>query len=302
MKTTCLMTWRNTKLFFRDKGMLLTSLVTPLILLLLYTTFLAEVFRDSVALAIPAGVTVDDNLIDGFVGGQLFSSLLAVSCVTVAFCANFLQIQDKVTGAWGDLTIAPVKPAAIAASYYIAGLFSTLLIALVGVAGCLVYIGIIGWYLSFVDILLIFLDVFLLSMFGTALSSCINLFLSTQGQMSAVGTIVSAGYGFICGAYMPISQFGEGLQKAMAFFPGTYGTSLLRNHALAGVFREMEAQSVPAPVIDGLRDSVDCNIYFPGMDSPVSVGVMYVVLFATVALLLGLFVLFAYLKTREKKK
>ena len=30
--------------------------------------------------------------------------------------------------------------------------------------------------------------------------------LTTQGQLSAVGTIVSAGYGFICGAYMPISN------------------------------------------------------------------------------------------------
>ena len=36
--------------------------------------------------------------------------------------------------------------------------------------------------------------------------------LTTQGQLSAVGTIVSAGYGFICGAYMPISNFDSGLQ------------------------------------------------------------------------------------------
>ena len=40
--------------------------------------------------------------------------------------------------------------------------------------------------------------------------------------MSAVGTIVSAGYGFICGAYMPISNFGKGLQKGLSYVPVSY--------------------------------------------------------------------------------
>ena len=38
---------RNTKLFFKDKGLFFTSLITPLILLVLYTTFLSNVYKDS---------------------------------------------------------------------------------------------------------------------------------------------------------------------------------------------------------------------------------------------------------------
>ena len=34
---------RNCRLFFKDKGMLFTSLITPVILLVLYATFLAKV-------------------------------------------------------------------------------------------------------------------------------------------------------------------------------------------------------------------------------------------------------------------
>ena len=45
-----------------------------------------------------------------------------------------------------------------------------------------------------------------LVLFGTVLSGIVCYPLQTQGQMSAVCTIVSAGYGFICGAYMPISN------------------------------------------------------------------------------------------------
>ncbi|HBJ18379.1 MAG TPA: ABC transporter, partial [Clostridiales bacterium] len=32
---------RNTKLFFKDRGMFFSSLITPMILLVLYVTFLA---------------------------------------------------------------------------------------------------------------------------------------------------------------------------------------------------------------------------------------------------------------------
>ena len=90
---------RNCKLFFKDKGMFFTSLITPLILLVLYSTFLGSIYRDSFVSAMPAGFSLDDALIDATVGGQLISSLLAVSCVTVAFCSNLLMVQDKVSGA-----------------------------------------------------------------------------------------------------------------------------------------------------------------------------------------------------------
>ena len=50
---------RNIKLFFKDKGMFFSSLITPLILLLLYATFLAKVYRDSFTAALPAGFLLD---------------------------------------------------------------------------------------------------------------------------------------------------------------------------------------------------------------------------------------------------
>lgn len=34
---------RNRKLFFKDKGMLFSSMITPLILIVLYATFIAHI-------------------------------------------------------------------------------------------------------------------------------------------------------------------------------------------------------------------------------------------------------------------
>lgn len=279
---------RNIKMFFKDKGLFFTSLITPLILLVLYITFLGNVYRDSFEMAFPQGMEIPGKLLDAAVGGQLLSSLLAVCCVTVAFCSNMLMVQDKVTGARKDFMVTPVKGTTLALGYYVATLVSTLIICLIATGAGLLYLGKVGWYLSGNDVALLVLDVFLLVMFGVALSSIINFFLSTQGQISAVGSIVSSMYGFICGAYMPISQFSEGLQKALSFLPGTYATSLLRNHALRGVFEGLEADGYPSEVIEVLRDVIDCNVYF--FDEKVGVPAMYWILGVSVVVLIGIYV------------
>ena len=291
---------RNIKLYFKDKGMFFSSLITPVILLVLYATFLKKVYDDSFRAAVAAaGATVSDKLLNGCVGGQLVSSLLAVSCVTVAFCSNLLMIKDKTSGARHDLTAAPVHYGTLGLGYYLASLASTLIVSFVSLAVCLRYLQAVGWYITAADAALMALDVLLLTMFGTALSSCVNSLLSTDGQASAVGTIVSAGYGFICGAYMPISNFGEGLQRVLSFLPGTYGTSLLRNHAMRGVFDAMSDKGFPAEVVDAIRDSVDCNIYF--FDKKVGEAEMYMILCGSVVLLICLCVALNIRAGRKKK-
>ena len=298
MSTLKALIHRNVKLFFKDKGMFFTSLITPAILLVLYVSFLGNVYRDSFVSNLPTGLSIDDALIDALVGTQLISSILAVSCVTVSFCSNFLMVQDKANGTIKDLKIAPVRSSLLSISYYIATLASTLIICYIALALCLLYLSVVGWFLSLTDVLLLIVDVFLLVMFGTALSSVINFFLSTQGQISAVGSIVSAGYGFICGAYMPISSFSEGLQRMISFLPGTYATSLFRNHALNGVLESIKNDRAPMPIpVDGFKDMLDCNIYF--FDNQVSIGAMYIVLICSVALLVGAYVLINALK-KEK--
>ena len=280
---------RNIKLFFKDKGMFFTSLITPAILLVLYVTFLGNVYRDSFTSNLPNSLKLSESIIEGLVGGQLISSILAVSCVTVAFCSNFLMVQDKANGTIRDLRISPVKSATLSLSYYVATLLSTLIICFAATGICLTYVAIVGWNMLLADIFFLFLDILLLVLFGTALSSIINFFLSTQGQISAVGTIISAGYGFICGAYMPISSFGEGLQKIISFLPGTYGTSLIRNHTMQGALAEMQNQGIPTEVIEKLKDSLDCNLYFFG--SHVNIGTMYIILSITIFVLIGIYVL-----------
>ena len=110
-----------------------------------------------------------------------------------------------------------------------------------------------GWYMNAADVLWVLFDMILLVLFGSTLSSIISFPLTTQGQLSAVGTIVSAGYGFICGAYMPISNYGSGIQKALSYLPRA------------------------------IRDTLDCNPVFHG--NVVSVNQMIGIMMGSIAVL-----------------
>ena len=291
---------RNVKLFFKDKGLFFTALITPMILLVLYATFLKGVYENAFLAMIPDGIEVSKDVMNGLVGGQLVSSLLSVSCVTVAFCSNFLMVQDRANGVIRDLKMTPVTPAKLAVGYYGATLFATLIICYTATVISLLYLAAVGFYLSAVDAALLFLDVTLLSLFGVALSSVVNFFLTTQGQISAVGSVISSSYGFICGAYMPISSFGTFLQRAVTFLPGTYGTSLLRTHAMRGTLEKMHSDGLPSELTEALADSVDMNLYFFG--SRVEEYAMYIILIGAVTLLVGAYVALNIFKSRSESK
>ena len=121
------LTVRNSKLYFKDKGAFFSSLITPIILLVLFVTFLNKVYRESFFFFFSVGEKVADKLIDGTVGAQLFSSLLAVSCITVSFCCNMVMVSDKASGVRSDFTVSPVKSSVLSMSYYIATFVSSLL-------------------------------------------------------------------------------------------------------------------------------------------------------------------------------
>lgn len=297
MKTLLILVKRNTKIFFKDRGMFFTSLITPAILLVLYTTFLKGLYKDTFMSNLPEGFTVSENIIDSLVSSQLISSILAVSCVTVAFCSNFLMVMDKYNGTLKDLSITPVRPSILASGYYLSNLFSTLIICYAAYGISIGYVSVVGSYISVSDALYLFLDVTLLALFGASLSSVINFFLSTQGQISAVGTIISAGYGFLCGAYMPISSFGSGLRKILLFFPGTYGTALVRTHSMNGALTELENEGVPHEVITSFKDALDCNLYISG--NAVSIPFMYLILGGTIAILVFVYILLNVLKKNK---
>lgn len=299
IKQTAAFTARNIRVFFKDRGTFISALISPLVILLLYVLFLHGVLKDTFTHNI-GELVIDAELINGFVASFEVSSILAVCGVTVAFVANMSMVDDRVTGVRADLDVSPAPRSTLVLGYYFATFVITLSICFVTLAVGFIYIAASGWAMSAGDCFCVILDVVLNSAFGTALSSVVCYFLKSKSAITAVSTIVSTVYGFICGAYYPISQFATGIANTVMCLPGTYFTALLRSHFMSAFGGEFIAAGIPDAAAKGILDSLDVNVYFFG--SSVPIWVMYLVAAAAVAALIALFVLLNTVKIKKKRK
>ena len=294
---------RNTKCYFKNKFMYFTSLITPLILFVLYVTFLRNIYIGSFKnISADFGVTIEGRVLNGITGAWLLSSILSVSSFTVAFCSNIIMAEDKMNSTINDFNVSPVRKTTIAFSYFISNFLVTFIVIISIMLVGHIYLAIIGWYIPVWDAFMIIVDCICGILFGTLLAGIIESFISTQGGISAISTLVSSMYGFVCGAYMPLSQFSEGLRNVLGLWPGTYGVGIMRNHYMNGYVEEIgktiEDPAVAEATLKGIKDGFDANIYVFG--NQVSLGAMYGILLGACAVLLAGYIALVILKSKKK--
>lgn len=278
---------RNCLLFFQDRAMVLTAMVAPMILVVLYLTFLSDIYRDTLTSALAPYGAVETEVLEGWIGGWIFSCLLAVSCTTTAFTCTQVMAEDKIQGMEKDFALTVLPKSMRMLSYFVSSALGTCIIQLAVLLLGFFYLAVQGWYLSGPDMAALILDVCLLSLFGTALSLCIQVCLKTNGQMKAASTLVCSLYGFLCGAYMPIAQFSGTIQTVLSFLPSTYGASLLHLHFTRQAYAAMEEQ-VPAQVIDELKKAFDTQLSLS--NHVLGQGAMYGIVLSGILLFCFLFI------------
>lgn len=290
---------RNTKCYFKDKVSFFMSLITPLILLFLFMTFLRNVYIEIFESAFPEGFSVDKKIVNGIAGAWLMSSILGVSSVTVAFCSNLVMVDDKIQSCINDFKVSPVKPTTISFAYFASNFFVTFIVMMCAMLIGHIYLGAVGWYITAGDAFLIVVDCICCILFGSLLAGIVESFISSQGAMSAVATLVSSMYGFICGAYMPISSFSTGLQNVLALLPGTYSVGIIRTHYMSGYLEAMLDSGLPEQSVTSIKEAFDMNISAFGNN--VSLGAMYGIVLGSCALLLIAYVTIIIIRNKLKK-
>ncbi len=295
------LTLRNMKCYFKDKFLFFVSLITPMILLVLFVTFLRTVYIDSFnGIFAMFGFEAEEKIVNGLAGSWLLSSVMSVCAVTVAICSNAVMIQDKIDGVVNDLRTSPVKGTTLSLSYFIANFLVTLIVMLSVLIVGFVYLAIVGWYIPFKNVMMILVDTLCCVLFGTLFAGVIESFISTQGALSAVSTLVSSLYGFICGAYMPLSQFASGVRNVICVLPGTYSVGIMRNHFMSGYVEELGRLGLPYEGQQALLDGFDGNIYIGETQMPL--WSMYVILLGTCALLLAAYISIVILQNKRHAK
>ena len=273
---------RNTKCYFKDKVTFFMSLITPLILLVLFVTFLRNVYIESFKTALSENnLEINNRIIEG-----------------IAFCSNVIMIEDKINSAVNDFNVSPVNKTTVSIAYFVSNFFVTFIVLMCVMIIGHIYLASVGWYIEVGDVFMIIVDCICGILFGTLLAGVVESFVTTQGGLSAVVTLVSSMYGFICGAYMPISSFSKGLQNFLCMLPGTYSVGILRNHYMSGYISALSEAGVPTEALNSVKDSFDANLYVFGNNVPL--GAMYGILLGTCAVLLAVYITIVFVKNKRR--
>ncbi len=289
------LTLRDIKIYFKDKMVFLVSLITPMILLVLFITFLKTTYEDTI-LNIVGDFSISNKLLNAFSGGWLLSSVLATSCVTVSFCSGIMTL-DKISKADIDFKVTPVNKSLITFAYVFSNYIATLIVCFILLIIGLIYLSIIGFYLNFIDILLIIANILLTSLFATLIANIIWSFTKSQGVVSGICTLLSALYGFICGAYMPIDSMGEIFKIFTSFLPGTYSTILFRKGFLNSVLNAME-KDLPNEIVNAIANSFDVNMSF--FNQNINILTMFLVSIISIIIASIILILISYFKDKSK--
>ncbi|WP_022767328.1 ABC transporter permease [Butyrivibrio sp. NC2007] len=236
------LTKRNMLVFFTDKGTLFFSMLTPMIILLLYILFL----KNSLLSSLKDAATGLENLVaakdmEQFVNGLLLTGIISSALITIPYNALEIIVRDREDRVDLDMLSTPVKRFVIILSYFCAAVISAFMQAMVVLA---VGIGILSMsgdmYLTALDIAKLVGAVFLGTVSSTSVFMVVMMFFKSMGTCGAFMGILSAVSGFVIGAYMPLSQFNKGIQNVCNLVPATGITVLIRNYLTGGILRHMD--------------------------------------------------------------
>ena len=235
---------RNLLLFFKDWQSILFSLLTSIIVLVLYLLFLKGTFVSAIQSAMEQypglASMVPKNDIAMFANLFLLSGILGSAMISVPFSCITVLVKDRANKVDYDILATPMKRGQIIFAYFVSAVLTSILLNSIILAVGLIGIRMQGnMYLNISQVVKVFSVVALGSISASAIFMIVVLFFKTVSACEAFFGILSAASGFVIGAYIPISQFSNEVQTVCNLFPASQITIMLRNILLNGLLEHI---------------------------------------------------------------
>lgn len=297
------MTKRNILIYLKDKTTIFFSMLGPIIVLGLYLLFLKQNYVATVNSGLgDLKDIISSKDIDAFINSWLLAGILGTSCITVALNSLSVMVSDKQSRIDYDYKSTPVKSYIVVLAYFTGAFICTLLVCSIVLTAGLIYFAISGaFYLSFIDVIVVYLVLILGTFSSTILMMLLTSFFKKTTAMGAFGGVVTAMVGFLIGAYIPISEFSTGVQTVANIFPGSHVASLLRNTLMSPVLDSMNAtlNGIDGGVfVTSMREVFSFDVNFFGHLYGANLMYIYVGISSIVAIFANIF-LFKFSSKRK---
>lgn len=257
------MTKRNIKVYLKDKTAIIFSMMTQIIILGLYLLFLKQNYVDSMASMLDGfNIKTEDNLINALVNSWLVSGVIGTSVVTVAMNSLSVMISDKQNKIDYDYNASSVKGSTVVLSYFSGAVINTIVISAILLTAGIAFSCISGSsFPEFTELLKLYGLVILGSVSAVLILMFVASFFKKNSTYAAFNTLISVAIGFVIGAYIPVSQFSDGVQTFVNLIPGSHIAAMIRNVLVSPCINDISdltRRSRPRNVCRRGRKSV-CN-------------------------------------------
>lgn len=254
---------RNIKLYLRDRLSVFFSLLSALIIIMLYALFL----RNNLVAAVTAEAGFA-KYTSWFVDSWLMAGLIVVNSITVSLGVLGLMITDKTANRLRSFLIAPVSRATLVSAYLLAAwIIGSAITLLTFVMGEIYIVLNGGELLSLLGMLqvcgLIILNVYA----NTSIIFCIVTLLKSEGAFQTFSTILGTVIGFVAGIYVPIGVLSPAIQSFTKLIPATYGVALTRQVFMQEPISKLFAGAPPAAVT-GFEKYFGSQVFFGSYQCP----------------------------------
>lgn len=283
---------RNIKIYLRNRGAWLASLLTVFIIIGLYALFLGDQLSrgfEGIGLEEPRLLT-DSWIMAGIISIMPLSiSLGAVSIV-----------NDRSKGLIKDFYCSPISRSKITLGYILSLAIISFLITVIGFALGEIYITANGGeLLSLADMLRVLGIIAVDDLATTSIVMFIAMFITSESAYSAICTVIGTVSGFITGIYIPVGSLPEGVAAAVKCFPISHAGSMLRQIFTADAIAEC-TKNIPADLKPDVLEQInsEMGIIYSFGDHTVTDFESIIILAVTAVLF---FVLTAFAARRKKR-
>lgn len=271
---------RNLKLYLRDRGAVIFSLLAVFIVIGLYVLFLGDVYT---------GDLKEFEGAEEMMNNWVMAGVLAITSMTTTLGMLGTMVRDKTEGIEKDFYVAPVKNWHMAAGYMLSAYAVGVVMTFLALLAAEIYIVAEGGTVMGIEAFFKVAGVILLTAFmNTAIALfLVTLFRSLNAYTTAnivLGTLI----GFLTGIYLPIGSYPPAVQWIVKLFPVSHAALLFRNIMMEPVM-ETAFSGAPESVILEIKEDLGIIYVFGSHELTVEASLWIMAVIALVFFLLACF-------------
>ncbi len=246
------LTKRHMRVFFRDKGAVFFSLLSPLIIFLLFLLFLGASQLTSLKESLPH---VDEDKLSLFLNSWVYAGIVMTTTITTGLAALGVFVADRESGRFTDFAVSPVPRWKIVTSYLLATASIATIITTIVYIASQVHLIVQGAPVPTLELAMQTVGRYLLTAFSfAALSSLVITFIKSNAAFTSLSVIIGTGIGFLGGIYVPLGIMSASVANVLNALPFAQAAVLLREPFVA-VPLERIGEGQPAQVVEQLTET-----------------------------------------------